>query len=235
MSDSSLSLRMTLEVSQEYSSAIQDYLTAIYRLQQAHERVTTSAIARALGKEPGSVTGMIQKLAQNGLVHYERHRGVRLTPAGEKIALEVLRHHRLIELYLAQALGYPWDEVHEEADRLEHVISEAFEDRIAAALGDPQFDPHGDPIPHKDGTLPQASASDRLADLEIGRPAVVSRIGEQRPAILRYLARLGLFPQVVVVVRERAPFKGPLLVEVDGVAHAISHDMAQSVFVAPHT
>ncbi|MER3545443.1 MAG: DtxR family transcriptional regulator, partial [Chloroflexota bacterium] len=156
-----------IEISQEYSSAIQDYLTAIYRLQQAHERVTTSAIAGALGKEPGSVTGMIQKLAQNGLVHYERHRGVRLTPAGEKIALEVLRHHRLIELYLAQALGYPWDEVHEEADRLEHVISEAFEDRIAAALGDPQFDPHGDPIPHKDGTLPQASTSDRLADLEI--------------------------------------------------------------------
>lgn len=222
-----------IEISQEYSSAIQDYLTAIYRLQQAHERVTTSAIARVLGKEPGSVTGMIQKLAQNGLVHYERHRGVRLTPAGEKIALEVLRHHRLIELYLAQALGYPWDEVHEEADRLEHVISEAFEDRIAAALGDPQFDPHGDPIPHKDGTLPQASTSDRLADLEIGRPAVVSRIGEQRPALLRYLARLGLIPQTVVMVRERAPFKGPLLVEVDGVAHAISHDVAQSVFVTP--
>lgn len=225
---------MSEEVSQEYSSAIQDYLTAIYRLQQAHERVTTSAIARALGKEPGSVTGMIQKLAQHGLVHYERHRGVRLTPTGEKIALEVLRHHRLIELYLAQALGYPWDEVHEEADRLEHVISEAFEDRIAAALGDPQFDPHGDPIPHKDGTLPQANAGDRLADQAIGQPAVVSRIGEQRPAMLRYLARLGLFPQVVVVVRERAPFKGPLLVEVDGVAHAISHDVAQNVFVTPY-
>lgn len=223
-----------IEISQEYSSAIQDYLTAIYRLQQAHERVTTSAIARALGKEPGSVTEMLQKLGQNGLLHYERHRGVRLTPAGERIALEVLRHHRLIELYLAQALGYPWDEVHEEADRLEHVISEAFEDRIAAALGDPQFDPHGDPIPHKDGTLPQASTSDRLADLEIGRQAVVSRIGEQYPARLRYLARLGLVPQAVVVVRERAPFKGPLLVEVGGVAHAISHDVAQSVFVTPY-
>lgn len=222
-----------LAISQEYSSAIQDYLTAIYRLQQAQGRVTTSALARALGKEPGSVTGMVQKLAQHGLVHYARHRGVRLTPTGEKIALEVLRHHRLIELYLAQALGYPWDEVHAEADRLEHVISEALEERMAAALGDPQFDPHGDPIPHKDGTLPQAGAVGRLAELEIGRPAVVSRIGEQRPALLRYLARLGLVPQAAVVVRERAPLKGPLLVEVEGVAHAISHEVAQNVLVTP--
>jgi DtxR family Mn-dependent transcriptional regulator len=224
---------MASDITQDYSSAIQDYLKTIYQLQQDQQRVMTSAIADALAREPASVTGMIQKLAQNDLLHYERHRGVRLTPAGEKIALEVIRHHRLIELFLTQALGYRWDEVHAEADRLEHVISEEFEDRIAAALGNPQFDPHGDPIPTKEGTLPAADEGERLADLEIGRRAVIQRIGEQSAEMLRYLAGLGLVPQTIVVVRERAPLGGPLLVEIAGGVHAIGRDVAQTVLVAP--
>jgi len=224
---------MPAGVTQEYSTAIQDYLKTIYSLQQDQERVMTSAIAQALDKEPGSVTGMIQKLAQNNLLDYERHHRVRLTPSGEKIALEVIRHHRLIELYLTQALGYRWDEVHTEADRLEHAISEELEDRIAAALGNPAFDPHGEPIPSREGTLPEAGSSSRLAELEVGQPAVISRISEQDPALLHYLADLGLRPQVAVVVRERAPFGGPLLVQIGAQAHAISRDVAQNVFVTP--
>lgn len=139
--------------------SMEDYLRAIYLLQQQHGEVTTSALSEQLGGfKPGSVTGMIKKLAELELVDYTPYQGVRLTAAGQKIALEVIRHHRLLELYLVQALGYSWDEVHEEADALEHYISEKLEARIAAHLGQPTFDPHGDPIPDEDGVLPLRSA-----------------------------------------------------------------------------
>ena len=136
------------------SEAVENYLKAIYEIEQDSGRVTTNALAERMVVKPASVTGMIKKLAEGKprLVDYERHRGVSLTPAGRRIALEVIRHHRLIELYLQQSLGYAWDEVHDEAEKLEHVISEEFEDRIAEMLGDPEFDPHGDPIPAKNGT-----------------------------------------------------------------------------------
>ena len=137
------------------SHAVEDYLKAIYELQIEHGKVSTNALADQLKVAPASVTGMLKKLAEDRprLVNYERHHGVVLTPAGEKIALEVIRHHRLIELYLHQALGYPLDQVDAEAEKLEHVISEDFEDRIAKWLGNPEIDPHGDPIPSKDGKI----------------------------------------------------------------------------------
>ena len=139
----------------DLSHSIEDYLKAIYELQLGGCTVSTSALARRLGFTSASVTGMLKKLAAQAaqLVKYRRHRGVVLTPTGEKIALEIIRHHRLIELYLMEALGYSWDEVHAEADKLEHVISESFEDRIATFLGDPDVDPHGEPIPTKEGYI----------------------------------------------------------------------------------
>ena len=159
--------------------AIEDYLKAIYKLQRIHKKATTNLLAERLDIKPASVTGMIKKLAATDppLVEYQRHRGVQLTPDGEKIALEILRHHRLLELYLHQILGFSWDKVHEEADRLEHVISEEFEERIAAVLGDPQHDPHGDPIPTQELSLPPSSSLP-LSRLQPGDRAKIQRVRE---------------------------------------------------------
>jgi DtxR family Mn-dependent transcriptional regulator len=155
------------------SSAVEDYLKAIYEL--GERGVKTQALADALEVSPASVTGMLQKLASLKLVAYQKYQGVSLTPAGQRIALETLRHHRLIETYLAQALGYAWHEVHDEAEKLEHHISEDFEDRIASMLGHPTHDPHGDPIPRRDGSLP-ADLGWPLTDLEVGQTATITRI-----------------------------------------------------------
>ena len=215
--------------------AVEDYLKAIYEMEENHGRVGTTALATALNVAPPSVTGMLQKLAEAEpqLVHYERHRGVSLTPAGRKIALEVVRHHRLIELYLAEALGYRWDEVHAEAEKLEHVISEEFEDRICAALGDPTRDPHGNPIPTKDGTVPP-HATTPLSQVDAGQTARVARVRDDDPALLRYLAELGLVLDATVTVAGRAPFDGPLHVRVgDGrdEAHALGKHVTDQVYV----
>ena len=155
--------------------AIEDYLTTIYALSEEACPVSTTRLAQARDVKPASATGMIRHLAKLKLVHYEKHHGVTLTEAGEKIALEVLRHHRLIELYLIRALGFTWDEVHEQADVLEHVISEKLEDRIAAVLGYPQFDPHGAPIPSKTGEMPQRDLRP-LTSLQVGESAEVAQI-----------------------------------------------------------
>lgn len=216
------------------SHAIEDYLKAIYELEQHEERVSTNALAERLGFAPASITGMLKKLAnyQPPLVDYARHRGVQLTPAGEKIALEIVRHHRLIELYLVQALGYSWDEVHEEADRLEHVISEEFEARIAAYLGDPSHDPHGHPIPAKDATSIGELAGIPLSALSEGQSGQIVRVADKDPAILRYLAELGMTPNVQVRVVTKAPFDGPLHVQVgDSPPHALGLTVTRSVFV----
>jgi DtxR family Mn-dependent transcriptional regulator len=168
--------------------AIEDYLKAIYLVQQHAETVTTSLLAEQLGGlRPGSVTGMIKKLADMGLVTHTRYYGVQLTPAGERIALEVIRHHRLIELFLVETLGYSWDEVHDDADDLEHVISEKLEARIAARLGHPTIDPHGDPIPTIEGIMPDTNGT-CIADLPLGTTGRVVRVGEQQAERLRYLA-----------------------------------------------
>ncbi len=214
---------------------MEDYLKAIYMVQQRGETVTTSLLSEQLGGfKPGSVTGMIKKLAELNLITHTPYQGVSLTPAGERIALEVLRHHRLLELYLVQALGYSWDEVHEEAEALEHYISEKLEARIAARLGQPDFDPHGDPIPSLEGTLP-SSTSVSLPDLPTGAQGRIVRVSDQNTAHLRYLAELGLVPGARIEITDIAPFEGPISLHVAEPAQTIALDrrLAQSILVEP--
>ena len=179
-----------------------------------------------------SVTNMLRKLSKLKLVNYEPYRGATLTSPGEKIALEVIRHHRLIELYLSEILGYSWDKVHAEAEKLEHVISEQFEEKINEVLGYPTLDPHGHPIPTKDGNI----ASDSLYvlwDIENGVDVKVQRVNDRYPEMLRYLASMGIFPDVTVSVIRKSPFSGPIHVEIDGAEHSLSKKLANQIFVTP--
>lgn len=185
-----------------------------------------------------SVSGMLKKLAQArpGLVHHVRYRGVGLTPAGERAALQIVRHHRLLERFLSERLGFSWDQVHSEADRLEHVISEDLEERIAAQLGDPAVDPHGEPIPRRDGSLPRHKEVP-LTDLAPGRRAYVSRVADQEPELLRYLAGLGLHLHARLQVTEKGPFEGPIHVRVKGDrrTHSLSRRVTDHIYVAVGT
>jgi DtxR family Mn-dependent transcriptional regulator len=219
-----------LAVSPTYTPAIDDYLKAIYILGQKHGDVTTSLLATYLGFAPPSVTGMVQKLAKLKLVHYTPYHGVSLTPRGHRQALKVLRHHRLLELFLVQMLGYSWEEVHAEAEVLEHVISEAFEARIATHLGDPTVDPHGDPIPRPDGTLPNIPTQS-LAELLIGETGEIAQITDQQPAHLCYFAKLGLIPGARVTVLARAPFDGPVTIGVNTTTHHLDGGMARAILI----
>lgn len=214
------------------TSAHEDYLKAIYVLKSRVPEVTNSALAQHLSVSPASATNMVKKLAGLNLVEYERYQSISLTPAGEKVALEVLRHHRLLELYLHQELKLPWDQVHAEAERLEHVISEALEDAIAVALGNPMVDPHGDPIPTKKGQIEKVSGLP-LSSAELNRPYRLVRVLMQDDDRLRYLGSLGLYPNVQIVLLERAPFDGPLLIDVEGAHHALAHEMAKFLIVSP--
>ncbi|BDP44664.1 DNA-binding protein (plasmid) [Deinococcus aetherius] len=211
------------------SHATEDYLKQLYLLGQSGS-VSTQALADALHVTPASTTGMLRKLTELGLVDHAAYRGASLTPAGEKVALEVVRHHRLLELYLHRALGYPLDEVHDEAERLEHVISEAFEARIAAWLGDPTFDPHGDPIPGLNGELP-ALDERPLGSLGVGEQAQVTRVPEQ-PEVLRALMEAGLTPGAEVRVVHRDPALSILTLEVGGRPLALSLTVASQVRVS---
>jgi DtxR family Mn-dependent transcriptional regulator len=210
--------------------AIEDYLKAIYTIQQQNGVVTTTLLGEKRGSRPGSVTGMIKKLAEMNLVAHTPYQGVQLTPAGERVALEVIRHHRLLELYLVEALGYSWDEVHEEAERLEHHISEKLEARIAARLGNPVFDPHGDPIPSLEGILPTTNDL-RLADLTVADQGRILRVRDQSAERLRYLADLGLVPGAQLEVMASAPFDGPLTVRLSAGDHALDRRMARTIEV----
>jgi DtxR family Mn-dependent transcriptional regulator len=201
---------------EQLTHAIEDYLKAIYDLTVSHGRAGTTQIAQVLDVTPASVTGMLKKLAATKppLVEYRKHRGVVLTPEGDKVALEIIRHHRLLELFLHETLGYSWDEVDAEADRLEHVISEEFEERIAQALGDPVLDPHGDPIPTRDFRIPP-HATTRLRDLKPGQQAVVERVRDSDPDLLRYLYDMGLVPGARLIVLDLSPFDNNLTLEVE--------------------
>jgi DtxR family transcriptional regulator, Mn-dependent transcriptional regulator len=215
--------------------AVEDYLKAIYQLEQEEPKagsVTGQRIAERLGVASPSVTNMIKRLSELGLVEHERYRGVELSDTGERIALEVVRHHRLLERYLVEALGYGWDEVHDEAERLEHHISEALEARMAAALGDPTVDPHGDPIPHLDGSVAGADTR-KLVDLAPGDVAVVRRVSDQDPERLRYLEQLGLRPGANVRLLEALPFDGPLRLEIAGTEQVIGRPLGAVIQVAP--
>ena len=218
------------------SQAVDDYLKAIFEIAGDRSRASTAALAKKLGVAPASVTGMLQKLAEQDppSVEYEKHHGARLSETGRRRALEVIRHHRLIELFLHRTLGYTWDEVHDEAEKLEHAISETLEDRIAEALGDPQVDPHGHPIPRRDGSIPKRRDLP-LLDMVVGGSATVSRVSDRDPAVLRYLSGIGIVPGVQVSLKERGPFDGPLMLGVDGVAEtrALGPRVAAEIHVIP--
>lgn len=197
----------------------------------AQDRVSTSAIAERMRVSAASATNMMQKLAEMKLVSYVPYKGVSLSESGSKIALEVIRHHRLIELYLAEALGYSWDAVHDEAERLEHVISEEFEDRIDEMLGHPTTDPHGDPIPPKSGDLP-LEVDRPLSEVSVGESVVVRRVYDRDGEMLRTLSSLELFPGVEVTVLERAPLGGSIVLRRDAQTLSVDEELASKVFVA---
>ena len=214
------------------TEAIQDYLKEIYKLLAAGERATTTAVARRMGVAPSSATSMVKKLAALGLVEHAPYRGVTLTDAGARIALEVIRHHRLLEQYLAETLGLGIDAVHAEADRLEHALSEELEARIDESLGYPTHDPHGDPIPDAGLRLDERRRLRPLGALSPGEEATVKRIPDGDAPLLRYLAELALVPGRRVRLERVEPFDGPVTIAIDGGEHTISRELAARIGVA---
>ena len=215
----------------ENSQAVQDYAKAIYSLsQRGRDPVSTSAIADRLDVSAASASAMVKRLAALGLVEHEPYRGVGLTPAGQRVALEVIRHHRLLELYLAEALGMPWDRVHEEAEVLEHAISPELSELIARKLGNPTHDPHGDPIPTPEGQIDER-ATRALADLEPGERGRFARVSDADPEMLRYLADRGIAPGDRLELVRREPFDGPLTVRTGRREHALGVGLARAMRV----
>ena len=214
------------------TEAIEDYAKTIYALANREQGpVGTSALADGLGVSPGTVTAMLKRMAEMGLVEHEPYHGVALTESGERVALEVIRHHRLIESYLADALDMPWDQVHDEAEVLEHYISEDLERRISEKLGDPSRDPHGDPIPSADLDI-AADETVALAELDPGDAAIFARVSDRDSEMLRFLDQRGIRPGCEILVRGRDPFEGPLFVEVSGREHALGNRLAAAMRVS---
>ena len=215
----------------EISNAVQDYAKAIWSIAQRGDApVSTSAIAERLQVSPASASAMVKRLESLGLASREPYHGVRLTRAGERVALEVLRHHRLLELYLAERLGMPWDRVHDEAEVLEHVISEELEALIADKLGHPTHDPHGDPIPTPELTIDERDTL-RMQDLDTGARGVFVRISDSDPEMLRYLGDRGIAPGDRFEVVEKQPFAGPVFVRFGGETHVLGGTLAQAMRV----
>jgi DtxR family Mn-dependent transcriptional regulator len=214
------------------SSAVEDYLKAVYALEsRLHGPVPTNALAERIGVTPGSVSGMLRRLDELGLLEHERYRGVRLTAEGRRIALRTLRNHRLLELLLVEMLDVPWDLVHEEAELLEHVLSDGLAERIAAKLGDPEVDPHGDPIPSRDLALTERETR-ALDEVQVGETVAFVRVSDADPAMLRHLAERGIVPGVTLTLTEREPFGGPLTVRVAGALHGLGTQLAAAMRVA---
>lgn len=216
------------------SPAVEDYLKTIYKLSRNNEPASTSAIAERLSVAAGSVTGMLKRLAERDLVEHRPYYGASLTAKGETEALRMIRRHRVIELYLVDVLGYTWDKVHDEAERLEHAASDELIERMATALGGPEADPHGAPIPSQ-GQIFEERPYPRLADIEVGRPAVIRRVSDEDPAVLRYLAGLGLTPGTSIEVTDVAPFGGPIRVRAGAGEQIVGRELARSVQVEPGT
>lgn len=212
------------------TQAVQDYLKVIFKLASSGN-VSTNAIAERLQISQASVTGMIKKLSDLRLTTYKPYYGVELTKTGRKIALEIIRHHRLLELYLAEALGYSWDQVHDEAEKLEHVISEALEDKMAKILGNPTADPHGAPIPSKDGIIEERSL-ECLSVIDAGQKVQVKQVSDKDAEMLRYLGDIGIFPDVMIDVMEKAPFGGPLLIKVAGKEYNLGERLTDNILVS---
>lgn len=218
------------------SQIVQDYLKAIFSLGERSapdtEVVTTSAVAERLGLSASSVSGMLRRLATQGLVDHRPYAGVSLTATGLAAALAVVRRHRLVEMFLVAQLGYSWDEVHEEAELLEHTMTERLVERIDVALGRPRFDPHGDPIPGQDGSLPTVDAH-RLSTLESGAGGELARVDDQDPAVLRHLTDLGISLGQRIEVLERLPFEGPYVIRTgDGRIHQLGPTLASALWIA---
>jgi DtxR family transcriptional regulator, Mn-dependent transcriptional regulator len=212
------------------SRAVQDYLKVIYDLNDGGQAAATSAIAERLQIAPGSVTGMLKRLAEQGLVEHVPYYGTRLTATGTVEAVGVIRRHRVLELFLVQVLGYTWDRVHEEAERLEHAVTDELIDRMAAALGEPTRDPHGAPIPGV-GVAFEDRRYPALADIDTGGHAVLRRVPDEESDALRYLADLGLVPGARIEVIDRAPLNGPLRLRVDDREHFVGYELARSLQV----
>lgn len=213
------------------TAPVEDYLKAVYEIELGGQPAATTDLAQRLGVAPPSVTGMVRRLADQGLMTHERYKGARLTEAGRRAALRTLRRHRVIEAYLTQALGYPWDRVHEEAERLEHAASDELIDRMAQAIGEPRTDPHGAPIPTRDGDVHATRPSCALAELTVGATARVARVRDEDPALLRHLATLGLVPGTRITLLDRAPYGGPLTLAVDGQEQRVGPALAAEVQV----
>ena len=216
----------------QISSAVEDYAKAIYALQERGEgcAVTTNALAERLGVTAASASAMVKKLDSMGLVTHVPYKGVELTPTGTRIALEVIRHHRLLEAYLSESLGVPWDRVHDEAEVLEHVLSEELEELIATKLGDPTHDPHGDPIPTRDLVMEEVP-SVSLSALEPGASGTFVRISDADPAMLRYLAERGIAPGAGFEVVDKHPFGGPVFATFGDEVHVLGGRLAEAMRV----
>jgi DtxR family Mn-dependent transcriptional regulator len=210
---------------------MEDYLKAVYRLENDGAPVTTQRLADELKFSGPSVTNMVKRLAELKLLTHNPYHGVQLTQAGQQVALEVVRHHRLLELYLSEALGYDWDQVHAEAERLEHHVSEELEARMERVLGYPEFDPHGDPIPSRTGEVPDRREGS-LTDLEIGASEVVTRVSDRNPDHLRFLGEMGLKPGTELKMLEKMPFGGPVRVEIEGTEHLVPIAVAETIRVS---
>jgi DtxR family Mn-dependent transcriptional regulator len=213
------------------SASVEDYLKAIYELSRETGSAVTTEVASRLAVASASVSAMVRRLTGQGLVAHERYGALRLTKKGRTAALQMLRRHRVIESYLVSALGYGWDEVHEEAERLEHAASPELIDRMAAAIGEPAVDPHGAPIPTAHGTLEEPKVRS-LGDLDIGERAQIARVEDEDPALLRYLASLRFLPGAAVQMVKREPFEGPLTIRVGQKTHVIGPALAARVFVS---
>lgn len=214
------------------TAPVEDYLKAIYTIGRGTGAAATNEIAQRLALAPASVSGMVRRLADQGLLAYERYHGVKLTETGRRAALRTLRRHRVIEAFLAQALDYPWDRVHAEAERLEHAASDELVDRMAATMGEPEVDPHGAPIPTRDGAVDETEYTS-LADLAVDTPGIVVRVTDEDPAMLRYLAELSVVPGKRVTVKSRAPYGGPITLAVGRQEISVGPALAAHVMTAP--
>ena len=218
------------------TQSIEDYLKAIYELTLKEGRASTTQLAEYLEVTPASVTGMIKKLSRTEppLLEYQKHQGVLLTAEGKEIALRVVRNHRLLELFLHKVLNYPWEEVDDEADRLEHVISKTFEDRIAAVLGHPEYDPHGDPIPKKDLTIPDTSGI-QLSTLRPGQLATITRVRDTDSELLKHLSEIDIIPGAEISVVEYSEFDGNLHIKIEASneVEVLGPRITDQIFISP--
>jgi DtxR family transcriptional regulator, Mn-dependent transcriptional regulator len=227
-------LKLEAEHDESLTGPVEDYLKTIYEIGRGTVAVATNDIAQRLNIAPASVSGMVRRLADQGLLGYERYRGVTLTDAGRRAALRTIRRHRIIESYLSEALEYPWDRVHDEAERLEHAASDELVDRMAKAIGEPVVDPHGAPIPSREGLVDETVYL-TLDELGAGYGARVVRVNDDDPEMLRYLAELEIIPGTELVVVSRAPYQGPISIRIAGHLLAIGPALAGQVMVEPLT